>query len=83
MLVHKLKSFKHLNLHGLIRKGKKKKVRKGMEKNQNGAQEIEVEKSDAFWDNGSLLFGSLLPVILEGYAWASIKGEIMRRLGMI
>ena len=23
-----------------------------------------------------MLFGSLLPVILEGHAWASIKGEI-------
>ena len=34
-----------------------------------------VEKIGAFWDNGSLLFGSLLPAILEGHAWASIEGE--------
>ena len=34
-----------------------------------------VEKIEAFLDNGSLLFGSLLPVILEGHVLASIEGK--------
>ena len=25
----------------------------------------------------------LLPVTLDGHAWASIEGEIMRRMGMV
>ena len=33
-----------------------------------------VVKSCRFWNTSSLLFGSLLPVIREGHAWASIKG---------
>ena len=34
-----------------------------------------VKKSGGFWDNGTLLFGTLLPVTLEGHAWVSIEGE--------
>ena len=26
---------------------------------------------------------SLLPVVLEGHIWASIEGEIMKRMGML
>ena len=35
---------------------------------------IPVEKIGAFSDNSTLLFGTLLPVILEGNVWASIEG---------
>ena len=45
------------------------------EREINDLNSLLVEESGAFWDNGSLLFGSLLPVILEGHAWASIEGE--------
>ena len=34
-----------------------------------------VEKTQRFCPNGTLLFGNLLPVILEGHVWASIEGE--------
>ena len=36
---------------------------------------LRVEEIEVFCLNGSLLLGSLLPVILEGHVWASIESE--------
>ena len=47
-------------------------------------REMKIEKSGAFRAISTLLFGTLLPVILEGHAWHLLKlcktGEIMKRI---